>query len=249
MEAAEKVYGVHWEVEKFYPKWQLTSENWIRVDITKDIGSKYRIIAYTLLTEEMNEKVRLALSQKELCAETCGKDGWTGEYNDILDITGAPGEFHGRLDWRVTNCARLVPAYVRKFGKRQWDGDSLPRGHMFVQHPQDGFVVQFNSVPWRIFKRYWRKPIHLDKRFHSGRNAVGSESLNILNFDLTLLKSYKCFFADFSHRYTDRRKRTHDAPMADWMMENSRAFKIMSDDESPFTDDMAEFMFAADFLA
>ena len=170
-----------------------------------------------------------------------------GYQDDIFDYVSPPNE--NPQYWRVTNCAHILPGYKVKHKNKMGIGDHFSK--TFTPHPGEGFVVQFNAVPWAIMKRYWRKPIHLNRKFHSkyGRRgyACGAASIEVLEFDIHLLRDWKCFFADFSFLWVNR-TRTSDVKVALWMLQNVRGFSILTDADTPFNRPDDEVIFALEHL-
>ncbi len=243
----EKIYGVHWEVEKPYPRWQLTSQNYLRVDVTGSFGAKYRIVAYTDLNDDAAESLRKLIQFDIISADSCGQEGFKGwDEEDLFAHVKRPGE---SSQWRVTNNAHILPGMKENWTRETKFADSL------MPHPQDGYVVQFNAVPWDILKRYWRKPIHLDRQFHGRKRgkwakhgfSSGVPAIEVLDFDLSMLRERKCFLADFSFMWRSR-TRLSGAKCAMWMLEHTRAFTILTDEESPFTRSDDEVMFTLEHM-
>jgi hypothetical protein len=125
-----------------------------------------------------------------------------------------------------------------------------------VRHPKDGYTVQFHNVPWGLFNRYWRKPINLNKQFHSekkknrfGKNhgyALGFPAIGVLCFNPSLTKDYKCIIADFA-RMGDPGDSVNEGIYA-WMIRYARQFRVLSDHESPFVKDDAELCFTMEWM-
>ena len=249
MNPSEKIYGIDWDTSKPRAKWQFTSQNYLRVDVTEQFDARFNIIAYTQVGEEHAEKIRVKCRSGDIPCQSCGQDGFKGFDESIFDIHAGPGEYWG---WRVTNCAHILPGFRHELSQARAKVAST-----FGPHPSDGYAVQFNAVPWGVFKRYWRKPIHLDRKFHTerrkssfGKNrgyAMGSASIEVLDFDVTLLRTHKTFFADFSFLYANR-TRTHDVNMALWMLQNVGGFRIMSDHDSPFVRIDDEVLFSIECM-
>ena len=251
MEPSEKIYGVHWEPEMELPLWQLTGQDWLRVDITNQFDAKFRLTAYKPLFEEEVTALRARMLNVEKdewweptieSTHTSSSRSRMGNKRDIFKYISPPEK--GGSDWRVSNCARISPGFMHR------------ANNSIVRHPKDVYQVQFCGVPWRIFTRYWRKPINLDRKFHDrGKSkwskrystVQGPPAIDVLAFDMTILKQEKCFFADFSGMYLEK-KRNNDADLTKWMLKNSRAFRILSDGDSPFVRDDTEFLFTADWM-
>jgi len=252
MEPREKIYGIQWETEQELPLWQLTSNDWLRVDITRQFDAKFRLTAYKPLFEEEVTALRARMINVEEdewwkptidSAGTGNSGSRMGRERDIFKYISPPEK--GDSDWRVSNCARISPGFIRANVNKVW-----------ARHPKEAYQVQFCGVPWNIFKNYWRKPINLDRKFHSrGRSkwsrrystAQGPPAIDVLDFDMTILKQERCFFADFSGMYLEK-KRNADADLVKWMLKNSRAFRILSDGDSPFVRDDTEFLFTVDWM-
>lgn len=252
MEPNEKIYGVHWEVDSPHALWQLTSQNYLRVDVTRQFNSKYRLIAYRELLDDEGASLRALAKDGAFESQSCGQDGLKGYDTDIFFHTAEVGSGYG---WRVTNCARILPGLRHEWTRPANMGNSL--ADMFGKSPHDNYVVQFNAVPWDVFKRYWRKPINLDRKFHGKRRktrwgalhsiASGVPAIEVLDFDLTLLKSYKCFFADFSFMWA-MRTRTSNVDMALWMLSNVKGFSLLTDEPSPFNRADDELLFTLEWM-
>lgn len=266
MEPTERIYGIHWETETELPLWQLTTQDWLRVDVTRQFDSKFRLAAYKPLTEEeaLGLRARMADPGNKddynwKCTIESSRIGGSGSRigydRDIFKYTSPPGV---GFDWRVTNCSRLSPGFMRWIARHHSStmvaGNSMSAA--MARHPKDAYQVQFCGVPWGIFKNYWRKPINLNRKFHDrGRSkwskrysmAQGAPAIEVLDFDLTMLKKERCFFADFSRMYQDKTRRADD-DLEKWMLKNSRAFRILSDGDSPFVKDDTEFLFTVDWM-
>lgn len=255
MEPTEKIYGIHWDTTTDLPLWQLTSQDWLRVDITHQFDAKFKLTAYKPLLEMEATALRTRMANSE------GDYDWTctiesarydhtgsrvGKEEDIFKYISAPGV---GPDWRVSNCARVSPGFMHYFLKRR-------PGTSMIRHPKEAYQVQFCGVPWKVFKKYWRKPINLNRKFHDRgtskwskryTSAHGNPAINVLAFDMTLLKKERCFFADFSSMYLEK-KRHADADLTKWMLQHSRAFRVLSDGDSPFVRSDTEFLFTMDWM-
>ena len=256
MDVRERKFGVHWETEAPFALWQLTGENWLRVDVTEQFDARYRVVAYKPLTDEEAERIRRGCQYRDpklncarIQAEGCGQNGWMGYQEDVFDLVGRPGE---GFNWRVTNHAGLVP------GLRRWKDKHFPATNFsdwVTKNPDIAYQVQFNSVPWGVFTRYWRKPINLNRQFHTstsrlygkGSYTSGVAALNVLDFDMGLIRDHHCFFADFSHMNVNK-TRTADVRIAMWMMKYARAFRVLSDCETPFARLEDETLFTIEWL-
>lgn len=257
LDPKEKVYGVHWEVHEPHALWQLTSQNYLRVDVTARFGSAYRLIAYTDLNDDSAASLKAMMKAGTIEAQSCGQDAYKGYGEDIFLHVPAPNASMWPCRWRVTNCSHILPGYAHSIARKASDMQRMQIvSNTFKRHPNDGYVVQFNAVPFGIFERYWRKPINLDRAFHTARrkgygksrgHATPSASVEVLEFDLTLLRSHKTFFADFSFLYSNR-TRMGDAKIAIWMLRHARGFRVLDDSETPFVKDDAEFLFTTEFL-
>jgi hypothetical protein len=261
MEPTEKIYGIHWETETELPLWQLTSHDWLRVDITRDFDAKFRLVAYAPLLEGTANALRARMTNVEkdeywepTIEATCfgGTGSLFGSKRDIFKYISPPGDdfVYG---WRVSNCARVSPGFMRHVSKK-YSSDNANAA--LVRHPKEAYQVQFCGVPWRIFKKYWRKPINLDRKFHNRGTSKwskrystvhGHPAINVLDFDMTLLKQERCFFADFSGMYLEKERHT-DADLTKWMLQHSRAFRVLSDEDSPFVRSDTEFLFTMDWM-
>ena len=103
-----------------------------------------------------------------------------------------------------------------------------------------------------MLKRYWRKPINLNRRFHAGK-VKRSFTKNYAHFrdcpavhgfvvDRSQLKEYRTIFLDYHMLNKDR-----ELPSANqWLLKHARKFRPLSDEESPFVKGVAEFLFSAD---
>lgn len=265
MEPLEKIYGIHWDTETDLPLWQLTSHDWLRVDITRQFDAKFLLTAYKPLFEEEAAALRSRMINVE-------NDEWWKQTIDSSNLNGAgsrvgrkrdifkyilPPE-KGGLSWRVSNCARVSPGFMHHLSRGHRGallvGDSMNK--VMARHPKEAYQVQFCGVPWRIFKKYWRRPINLNRKFHDRgtskwskrySTAYGNPAISVLDFDMTMLKQERCFFADFSGMYFEKERHT-DTDLTKWMLRNSRAFRILSDGDSPFVKDDTEFLFTVDWM-
>jgi hypothetical protein len=252
MDPIQKIYGIHWETETELPLWQLTGQDWLRVDVTHQFDAKFRLTAYKPLFEEEVTALRARMFNLEKdewwkptieSSHTSNSGSRMGCKRDIFKYILPPEK--GGSDWRVTNCVRISPGFARSNISK-----------IVVRHPKEVYQVQFCGVPWNIFKNYWRKPINLDRKFHNRglskwskrySTVQGTQAIDVLDFDMTILKQEKCFFADFSGMYLEK-KRTHDEDLTKWMLKNSRAFRILSDGDSPFVKNDTEFLFTVDWM-
>ncbi len=257
MEPTEKIYGIHWETETELPLWQLTGQDWLRVDITRQFDAKFRLTAYKPLFEEEVTALRARMFNVEKdewweptidSTHTSNSGSRMGSKRDIFKYIAPPEK--GGSDWRVSNCARISPGFMRRIRP-----DTVGINAM-VRHPKEAYQVQFCGVPWDIFTRYWRKPINLNRKFHNrGRSkwskryssTQGYPAIDVIDFDMTLLKKERCFFADFSGMYLEKKRHT-DADLTKWMLQHSRAFRVLSDGDSPFVRSDAEFLFTVDWM-
>ena len=167
-----------------------------------------------------------------------------GYDNTIFEHTNMVGDGFG---WHVTNNAMEAPGFL-----------NMRLGADFAvhvaRHPNDGYTVQFMNVPWSVFKRYWRKPINLDRRFHRGktepawRRRYGHESghpaIELLHFDMRMLREYKCMFIDFHRADLEDTQ----PKMSEWMIQHAKKFRPLSDDDSPFVKGVSEFLFTTDWM-
>ena len=265
MNPSEKIYGIHWETEQEYPLWQLTSLGYLRLDVTRMFDAKFRLVAYRHLEEETANALRARMVnglsgidahywkceiESVKVGGTGSRGGRCGFTRDIFKFILPPEK--DDLWWRVTNCARLTPGLMHT-----WARESDYSNKWLVNHPSDPYQVQFSGVPWLTFKKYWRKPINLNRKWHDKRTnydkrfgmpTFSAPAIEVLNFDLNILKSHKCFFADFSHMYLTDKKRVNDSELAKWMLANARAFRLLSDEDSPFVKPEAEFLFSVDWM-
>ena len=239
----DNLFGVHWEVEEPHALWQLTGQNYLRVDVTRVFDAKFRIVAYTNFPDEMGEHLRARIKAKEISAVTCGQEGFKGFERDIFEFVHEPGV--DPTMYRLTNNAHLMPGM-----KAQWNGESRFM-HTLAPHPQDGYSVQFNAVPWNIMKRYWRKPINLNRQFHrrAGKYSYSSgvPSIEVLDFDISVLRAQKCFWADFAFM-SQLRTRVQGVSIARWMLEHTRGFAVLTDAETPFARAADEVMFTLECM-
>jgi hypothetical protein len=244
---------VHWKTDDLLPLWQLRRRNGLRVDITSQFDAKFKITAICGISDEESNRLRELMRAGTIPCELCGEKGFMGYDDTIFKHTNNVGEGWG---WHVTNNAMESPGFT----KAAVSGKILNMrlGNNFenhvTKHPNDGYTVQFENVPWAVFKRYWRKPINLDRQFHgqkiksSWRKNHAYLSLHPavfnLHFDMDLLRKYKCIFVDF-HR--GGMKEEHP-DMNDWMVTHARTFYTMSDGESPFVKGEAEFLFTTEWM-
>jgi len=244
---------VHWKTDDFLPLWQLRSQNVLRVDITSQFNAKFKLTALCGISDEKAVELKELMRKGTIPCTPCGHDGFLGSDDTIFKYTNKVGEGWG---WHVTNNAMESPGFT----KAAVSGKILNMrlGSNFenhvAKHPKDGYTVQFENVPWAVFKRYWRKPIHLDKQFHgqkiktSWRKNHGyipsHPAIDVVHFNVEILRSYKYIFVDFQ-----RIGMTVDFPwMNIWMIKYAKAFHTMSDEPSPFVQEDAEFLFTMEWM-
>lgn len=246
---------VHWNTDDRPATWQLQRRNRLRVDIVDQFDARFLLTAIRGLSDEEGNKLKELMRDGTIPATPCGTAGFSGTCDTIFDHTGRPGDGWG---WHVTNSATEFPA-LTKAAARDGLFKKMRIGNDFkdhvTKHPQDGYTVQFENVPWAVFKRYWRKPINLDRQFHgqkiktSWRKNHGHMSWHpaVDNFhvDLDILRDYKHIFIDFN--------RTGNADafpaMTKWMLKYAKAFRTMSDDMSPFVKGDAELLFTLEWMS
>ncbi len=244
---------VHWKTDDFLPLWQLTSQNVLRVDITSQFDAKFRLSALCGISDDEAIVLKKLMEEKTIPCTPCGSNGFMGSDDTIFEHTNKVGEGWG---WHVTNNAMESPGFTKS--ALQGRVLNMQIGNDFkdhvAKHPEDGYTVQFENVPWTVFKRYWRKPINLDRQFHgtkiktSWRKNHGYMSchpaVQLLYFDMEILRRYKCIFIDFN-----RTGMVDEHPgMSKWMIQYAKAFRTMSDDPSPFVKADAEFLFTMEWL-
>lgn len=247
MDRENYIPTVHWKTDEELPLWQLTSDNMLRVDITEQFGARFRLTALRGIPDEDKELLR---SQMQAGTIPCVPRGesYYGHSLDVFNYTHRPGDGWG---WHVTNNAMESPGLVKAVvGREIWNmglGQDF-RDHV-ARHPDDGYTVQFENVPWTFFKRYWRKPINLNRRFHSSRTKTSwtknygymtsSSAVDALHIDPRMLYDYKCMFVDFNRLGVKKMKDTYRK----WMLKNAKTFRTMSDHSSPFVSAESEFFF------
>lgn len=254
---------VHWKTDDGLPLWQLCRRGYrLRVNITSMFNSKFLITAIRGLSDEEAIYLKGRMEAGDIPCEPCGAAGFMGFDATIFDHTNMVGVGWG---WHVTNNAMEAPAFIQymkdgKIGNIRLGEDLRERGlgedvrdHV-AKHPDDGYTVQFENVPWGVFKRYWRKPINLDRRFHRGktepawRRRYGHESghpaIELLHFDMRMLREYKCMFIDFHRADLEDTQ----PKMSEWMIQHAKKFRPLSDDDSPFVKGVSEFLFTTDWM-
>ena len=244
---------VHWKTDDELPLWQLQRRNRLRINITSMFDAKFLISAVCGLSDYEALYLRGLMESQTIPCKPCSK-GFMGYDNTIFEHTSMVGDGWG---WHVTNNAMEAPGFTKAVVDGRLLGMRL--GNDFcdyvAKHPEDGYTVQFENVPWAVFKRYWRKPIHLDRQFHgqkiktSWRKNHGYLSLcpaiDNLHFDRKILVAYKCIFVDFNR--TGMKDENPD--MSKWMLEYARAFSMMTDESSPFVKDDAELLFTLEWMS
>ena len=246
--------AVHWDTSDVLPLWQLRRSGVLRVDVSAQFGAKFKVTAIRGLTYELSTYLKKLMAEGTISCIRCGSHGYRGFTDDIFKHTLPVGEGWG---WHVTNDSLESPG----FRKAAVDHEILDMrmGADFVdhvtKHPDDGYTVQFMNVPWAVFKRYWRKPINLNRQFHGQKIKTSWRKNHAylswhpavfnLHFDLKILRRYKCIFLDF-HRGSMKEE---NPQMNDWMVRNATQFYTMSDGESPFVKPQAEFLFTTDWMS
>jgi hypothetical protein len=245
-------YAVDWEVERPLPLWQLTGSHQLRVDVTKQFDAKYRIAALRELHESESNNLKLLMGRGTIPSTTCGQTGYKGNCEEIFKHVSSPGDGWG---WYVTNNSQEFPGWrhaVTQYPATVIPGESLSLATM--PHPKDGYTVQFYNVPWGIFNRYWRRPINLNKQFHTAKwkhrwgkshgHALGYPAVGVLHFNTKLLHRHKCIIADFARMGVAK----NDEEIAQWMTRYARQFRVLSDQESPFVKEDAELCFTMEWM-
>lgn len=246
-------YGVNWELKTPLPLWQLTGSHQLRIDITSQFNSKFRLVALRELAESESDALKLLMGRGTIPSTPCGQRGYRGYDEAIFKHTPRPGNGWG---WYVSNDCHEFPGWRHSVSHSPaiFAGDSLCK--FLTRHPKDGYTVQFHNVPWGLFKRYWRKPINLDKQFHGdkkknkfGKNqgfSLGFPSIGVLSFTPDLTRDYKCIIADFARMGAPGD--TVNMKIYEWMINYARQFLILSDSESPFVKDDAELCFTMEWM-
>jgi len=253
----DRMYAIEWETKESYPLWRLSDNHVLSVDITEKFNAKYRLVAYRFLREEEALALRQKAANGKFSVTT--RQGRSRAINSILgydhsifDHTESPGE---GTEWLVTNNAHMMPGLKR----RKYGNGSLVAGQRFYEtlfpNPHDGFQVQFCQVPYRIFKRYWRRPIRLASKWHTkyksrwgrGNYASFMPCMEVLEFNPIMLRKHKLVWADFSYMYQTRTRIDPDTKIMSWMLQYSPLFKVMTDEESPFVKDDHEFLFTMEW--
>ena len=243
--------AIHWETESQHPLWQLTSQGYLRIDVTQHFGANYRLIAYRKLYDGDKERIDKAIDLGNIECDEIGRreaewgymssdtdeyigGGCIGYKRDILKYLNDP-----RAGWWMTNNSRLLPGFVRKYKNFE------PKVHC-KRHPDDPYQVQFSGVPWAVFTRYWRKPINLNRRFHHGRYVMGGNSVEYLDFKLL---DQRCFRVNFHvGRMFNRKETEYDKKLRKWLLRHSRPFRFLDDGPTPFVKPFAEFFFTTDWM-
>ena len=245
-------YAVDWEVERELPLWQLTGSHQLRVDVTRRFDARFRIAALRELPESESDALKLLMGRGTIPSIACGQRGYRGDCEEIFKHVSRPGDGWG---WYVTNNVMEFPGWrhaVTHSPNNLVAGNDL--NTLTAPHPKDGYTVQFHNVPWGIFNRYWRRPINLNKQFHSAKRkgrwskspgyALGFPAVGILHFDIKILQRHKCIIADFARMGIAG----NDEEMAKWMTKYARQFRVLSDQESPFVKDDAEVCFTMEWM-
>lgn len=246
-------YAVHWGVDKPSSLWQLTGSHSLRVDITKRFDAKYRITALRELPESESNALKKLMEKGIIPSIKCGQLGYKGDCEEIFKHVSRPGNGWG---WYVTNNVLESPGWRHAGSKNP----NMLAGQSFqdymVTHPKDGYTVQFHNVPWEIFNRYWRKPVNLDKQFHTskrknrfGKNygyTLGFPAVHVLYFNSGLTSRFKCIIADFA-RMGDPGD-TVNKKLHEWMTKYARQFRVLTDQVSPFVKDEAEVYFTMEWM-
>ena len=142
---------VHWKTDDLLPLWQLRRRNGLRVDITSRFNAKFKITAICGISDDESHRLRELMREGTIPCKPCGEKGFMG-YDDTIFTNNSmesPGFTKAAVSGKILNM---------RLGNNFED-------HV-AKHPHDGYTVQFENVPWSVFKRYWRKPINLDRQFH-----------------------------------------------------------------------------------
>jgi len=235
---------VHWKTDDLLlPLWQLTGENVLRVDITSQFDAKFRLSALCGISDDKAIVLKELMEEKTIPCTPCGQNGFMGFCDTIFEHTNKVGEGWG---WHVNNNAMESPGFTKYAVQgrvlHMQTGNDF-RDHV-AKHPEDGYTVQFENVPWTVFKRYWRKPIHLDRKIHSHGYISWHPAVQLLHVDLEMLRRYKCIFIDFNR--SDMKDENPE--MSKWMIKYAKAFRTMSDDPSPFVKEDAELLFTLEWM-
>lgn len=252
--SGQYIYGVDWEVKKPLPLWQLTGSHQLRVDITSQFDSRFRLAALRELPESESNALKLLMGRGTIPSVTCGQQGYRGDCETIFSHVGRPGDGWG---WYVTNDCHEFPGWSHAISRHPNIRAGEDMSDYATLHPKDGYTVQFHNVPWGIFNRYWRRPINLNNQFHSAKSksrlgnspgfALGFPAVGVLCFTSQLTnKDRKCIIADFA-RMGQPGDSVNKALYA-WMTQYARHFRVMSDHDSPFVKDEAELCFTMEWM-
>ena len=246
-------YAVDWEVERPLPLWQLTGSHQLRVDVTRRFDAKFRIAALRELPESESDALKLLMGRGTIPSVTCGQQGYRGDCEKIFNHVSRPGDGWG---WYVTNDCLEFPGWRNTMSISPSIAPDDSFSKLMTPHPKDGYTVQFHNVPWGIFNRYWRRPINLNKQFHSAKSkgrwskspgyALGHPAVSVLYFNSNLTKRYKCIIADFARM--GKPGDSVNEELYKWMTKYARQFRVLSDQVSPFVKDEAEVCFTMEWM-
>jgi len=246
---------VHWKTDENLPLWQLKdhgSDHYhISVDITEMFDARFKLTADRGVSADDYRNIR-TLIEDGLIESAGHSNSYYGYTPEIFDHTDKPGDGWG---WHVTNSCVMSPGLQRSGHRNKILGgiDDRHLTDFAAKHPEGGYTVQFHNVPWSFFKRYWRKPINLNRPYHGSKlkssfsknygYVTGRPSIHSLYVHPFVLREYKTLFMDFRLLHDDRKL----PEVNQWMLNNARKFYPMSDGDSPFVKSMSEFLFSADF--
>lgn len=227
----DPLMAIDWEVKENDPRWRLSPANRMIVDITKDFNSRCRLLAHRDLCDwevlnirqaAVNEEINVSrkISAKELKQET----SLTGYDDTVFNVVEFPNWM-----WRVTNSHSVTT-------RMNW-----------IIENSDSLHIQFMHVPYNIFKRYWRRPVRLDSKWHEGRRTSSSKHcFDVLRFDEISLSNNRIIYADFSYR--SKSSTFSNSKIIPWMRQYTPKLKILTDEDSPFVKDDHEFLFITEWL-
>lgn len=216
------------------PLWSLSEFGLLKIDVTKWFDAKYRLTAYTILYDELYDEIRKKLMKIIINPYSKHLYGYTDEVFNCIPPIG-----HG---WFVSNNICYAPSVKGP-------------PSLLTENPHNGFQIQFHSVPYNVFKRYWRRPVSLTSKWRTqlktGKypsNLLWSHHCkNVLLFEEHHLKKYKLIYVDFSHGgYLTSDETTID--MVNWMVKYAPVLKFFTDEETPFVKEHHEFLFTTEWL-